>query len=88
MLIREKVHSVVHKGIRFAIEQAADGSGWTWEYKIEIQTKTGRISLRTRDAAVRKIRQIIDRDLRHRYLQKRSPDYQERKLVSMKGAAK
>jgi hypothetical protein len=54
---------MVHKNIRFSLEQTEVGI-WCWKYTIGGEVKSGDLTVPTRKAAIRKIHQIIDRDLR------------------------
>jgi hypothetical protein len=59
---------MVHKGIHFTIEEAAEVGAWIWEYKIGAQIKSGRIVTGFHELAIRRVRQKIDRDLRELHL--------------------
>jgi hypothetical protein len=59
---------MVHKGVEFRIQEAAEGGVWIWEYKIGMRTADGRIKAGLRELAVRRIHQKIDRDLRELHL--------------------
>jgi hypothetical protein len=60
---------MVHKGVQFRVQEAAEGGVWIWEYKIGMQTEDGRIRAHLRELAVRRIHQRIDRHLRELHLQ-------------------
>jgi hypothetical protein len=61
---------MVHKGIQFTIEEAAEVGAWIWEYKIGARTKSGRIMTGFRELAIRRVHQKIDRDLRELHLRR------------------
>jgi hypothetical protein len=58
---------MVHKNIRFSLEETGAGI-WCWKYAIGEEVKSGDLTVPTRKAAIRKIHQIIDRDLRIRHI--------------------
>jgi hypothetical protein len=60
---------MVHKGVQFRVQEAAESGVWIWEYKIGMRTEDGRIRADLRELAVRRIHQRIDRDLRELHLQ-------------------
>jgi hypothetical protein len=59
---------MVHKGVQFRIQEAAEPGVWMWEYTIGRRTEDGRVKADLRELAVRKIHQRIDRDLRELHL--------------------
>jgi hypothetical protein len=61
---------MVHRNIRFSLEEAETGI-WRWKYLIGEQVKSGDLRLPSRKAAIRKIHQMIDRDLRIRHIAER-----------------
>ncbi len=61
---------MVHKNIRFSLEETGTGS-WSWQYMIAEEAKSGELNVPTRKAAIRKIHQMIDRDLRIRHIAER-----------------
>jgi hypothetical protein len=58
---------MVHKNIRFSLEETPEGT-WRWKYQIGEDAKAGDLNLPSRKAAIRKIHQMIDRDLRIRHI--------------------
>jgi hypothetical protein len=60
---------MVHKGVRFRLQEATERGVWIWEYKIGMRTEDGRIKAALRELAVRRIHQKIDHDLRELHLQ-------------------
>lgn len=61
---------MVHKNIRFSLEEAETGM-WAWQYAIGGEIKSGDLSVDSRKAAIWKIHQMIDRDLRIRHIAER-----------------
>jgi hypothetical protein len=61
---------MVHKGIQFTIDEAAEVGAWIWQYKIGTQAKSGRMMTGFRELAIRRVCQKIDRDLRELHLQR------------------
>ena len=58
---------MVHKNIRFTLEEIETGM-WAWKYTIGGEIKSGDLSVDSRKVAIRKIHQMIDRDLRIRHI--------------------
>jgi hypothetical protein len=44
---------------------------WRWQYTFAAQIKSGELRTSTGSVAARKVRQLIDRDLRLQYIQQR-----------------
>lgn len=61
---------MVHKNIRFSLEETETGI-WGWKYMIGEEIKSGNLSVPSRKAAIRKIHQMIDRDLRIKHIAER-----------------
>jgi hypothetical protein len=61
---------MVHKNIRFSLEETEAGI-WSWKYALAEEIKSGDLNVPSRKAAIRKIHQMIDRDLRIRHIAER-----------------
>jgi hypothetical protein len=61
---------VHHKGIVYSLKEGELGV-WKWQYTFAAQIKSGELRTSTASVAARKVRQLIDRDLRLQYIQQR-----------------
>jgi hypothetical protein len=59
----------MHNNIEFLVQE--DAGAWRWEYTIGELIKSGEFVVSSRKIAARKVRQMIDRDLRMQYLSQR-----------------
>ena len=61
---------VMHNNIEFLVQER-DAGAWHWEYTIGELIKSGEFVVSSRKIAARKVRQMIERDLRMQYLLQR-----------------
>lgn len=60
----------MHNNIEFLVQEDNPGA-WRWEYTIGELIKSGEFVVSSRKIAARKVRQMIDRDLRMQYVSQR-----------------
>jgi hypothetical protein len=60
----------MHNNIEFLVQER-DAGAWHWEYTIGELIKSGEFVVSSRKIAARKVRQMIERDLRMQYLLQR-----------------
>jgi hypothetical protein len=61
---------MMHKQVGFELREIRMGA-WAYEYAISAQIKKGEVFADSRAVAVRKIQQLIGRDLRIRHIERR-----------------
>jgi hypothetical protein len=61
---------VHHKGIIYSLKEGEVGV-WKWQYTFAAQIKSGELRTSAASIAARKVRQLIDRDLRFQYVEQR-----------------
>jgi hypothetical protein len=59
-----------HRHVGFILRRERQGV-WNFEYAVNAEIKSGQLLLASRAAALRKVRQLISRDLRRKHVETR-----------------
>lgn len=57
-------HSQIYRGISYSMRQSSESDGWTWEFRIGERLKRGRTSTKLHSLAERRVKMLIDRELK------------------------